>query len=39
MRDEDIRIGIAGEVLLQPVASFEIEMVGRFVQQQEVRLL
>ena len=36
--DEDVAEGIGLEVVLEPVARFEIEMVGRLVQQEQVRL-
>ena len=38
VRDEDHRVRIGVEVLLEPVARFEIEVVGRLVEQQQVRL-
>ena len=38
VRDEDDRVRIGVQVLLEPVARFEIEMVGRLVEQQQVRL-
>ena len=38
MRDEDEGVGIGFEVGLQPVAGFEVEMVGGLVEQQQVRL-
>ncbi len=39
MRDDHVRVGIAGQVLLKPVAGFEIEVVGGLVEQQQVRPL
>ncbi len=39
VRDEDERVRIGGQVLLKPVAGFEIEVVGRLVEQQQVGLL
>ena len=39
MRDQHKSVGIIAEIFFQPVAGFEIEMVGGFVQQQEVGLL
>ena len=39
VRDQHKGIGIVAEIFLQPVAGFEIKMVGRLVQQQQVRLL
>ncbi len=38
VRDEDVAVGIAEEILFEPVARFEIEMVGRLVQQQKAGL-
>ena len=38
VRDEDHRVRIGVQVLLEPVARFEIEMVGRLVEQQQIRL-
>ena len=38
MRDEDDGVRIGVQVLLEPVARLEIEMVGRLVEQQQVRL-
>jgi hypothetical protein len=38
MADEKDRIGIGGEILFQPQRAFEVEIVGRLVQQQQVRL-
>ena len=37
VRDEDDRVRIRAEVLLEPVARLEIEVVGRLVEQQQVR--
>src|SRR5207253_3379616 len=39
VRDDENRSGIRFEVILKPKQRFEIEMVGRFVEQQEVRFL
>ena len=39
VRDQHKGVGIVAEIFLQPVAGFEIEMVGGFVQQQQVGLL
>src|SRR5262245_4629962 len=36
VRDEDDRIRIRAEIFLEPVARLEIEMVGRFVQQEQI---
>src|ERR1035437_2122226 len=36
VRDQQIRVGILQEILLQPVAGFEIEMVGGLVEKQQV---
>ena len=38
VRDEDVAEGIVLEVVLEPVARLEIEMVGRLVEQQQVGL-
>ncbi len=38
MRDQHEGERVVGKVLLQPVAGFEIQMIGRLVQQQQVRL-
>ena len=38
VRDEDDRVRVGDEVLLEPVARVEIEVVGRLVEQQQVRL-
>ena len=38
MADQQDRTVIAPQVILKPQAGFEIEMVGRFVQQQQVGL-
>ena len=37
VRDEDDRVRIGAEILLEPVARLEIEVVGRLVEQQQVR--
>ena len=37
VRDEDDRVGIGAKVLLEPVAGLEVEMIGRLVEQQQVR--
>ena len=37
VRDEHVGERILQQVLLQPVARFQIEMVGRLVQQQQIR--
>src|SRR5438552_1281615 len=39
VRDQNKRVRIFGEIFFQPVASFEIEMVRRLIQKQQVRLL
>ncbi len=39
MRNENESIGISGQVLLKPVTGFEIEMIGRLVEQQQIGLL
>ncbi len=36
--DKDVAEGISAEIVLEPVAGFEIEVVGRLVEQQQVRL-
>jgi hypothetical protein len=36
VRDEDDGVRVVGEVLLEPVARLEVEMVGRLVEQQQV---
>ena len=38
VRDEDDRVRVRVQVLLEPVARFEVQMVGRLVEQQQVRL-
>src|SRR6266567_2984934 len=38
VRDEDVPEGIALEVVLKPVACFKVEMICRFVKQQQVGL-
>ena len=37
VRDENDRVGIGAEIFLEPVAGLEIEVVGRLVEQQQVR--
>jgi hypothetical protein len=37
VRDDDDGVGICREIFLEPVARLEIQVVGRFVQQQQVR--
>ena len=39
VRDQHKSVGIIVEIFLQPVACFEIKMVGGFVQQQQIGLL
>ncbi len=39
VRDEHEGVGVGAEIVLEPVARFEIEMVGGLVEQQEVGLL
>ena len=39
VRDQHKRVGIMRQIFFQPVARFEIEMVGGLVEQQQVRLL
>ncbi len=39
VRNENESIGISGQVLLKPVTGFEIEMIGRLVEQQQIGLL
>ena len=39
VRDQHKSVGIVAEIFLQPVAGFEIKMVGGLVQQQQVGLL
>src|SRR4051812_274245 len=39
MRDEYVSVGIAVQVIFQPVARLQVKMVGGLVEQQEVRLL
>src|ERR1043166_182013 len=39
VRDDEDRAGITLQIALEPKQRFEIEMVGGFVEQQEVRLL
>ena len=38
VRDEDVAEGIVLQIVLEPVARFEIEVVGRLVEQQQVGL-
>ena len=38
VRDQHVGEGILQQIFLEPVAGFEIEMVGRLVEQQQVRL-
>ena len=38
VRDEDVAVGIAVQVVLEPVARLKVEMVGRLVEQQQARL-
>ncbi len=37
MADDDDRMRIAAHIVLEPQRAFEIEIVGRFVEQQQVR--
>ena len=39
MGDHEDRAGIVAEIFLKPDERFEIEMIGRFVEQQKIRLL
>ena len=39
MRDDQDRAGVALQIVLEPEQRLEVEMVGRLVQQQQVRLL
>ena len=39
MRDQHEGVRIVAEILFQPVAGFQVEMVGGLVEQQQVRLL
>ena len=39
VRDQHVRIRIVGQVLFQPVAGFEIEVVGRLVEQEQIGFL
>ena len=39
VRDDQDRAGVALQILLEPEQRFEVEVVGRLVQQQQVRLL
>ena len=36
VRNQDERVGIGGEVLFQPIARLQVEMVGGLVQQEQV---
>src|SRR5580700_1699781 len=38
VRDEDVAERIVIEIILKPVARFKIEMIGRFVEKQEIGL-
>ena len=37
--DEDVSVGIGAQIVFEPVAGFEVEVVGRFVEQQQAGLL
>ena len=39
VRDEDVGVGIVVEIVFEPVAGFEVEVVGGLVQEQKRRLL
>ena len=39
VRDQYESVGIVAQIFFQPVAGFEIEMVGRLVEQQQIGLL
>ena len=39
MRDQHVSVRIGSQILFQPVAGFEIEMVGRLVKQKQVGLV
>jgi len=39
MRDQQQSVGIVSEIVLEPVTGFQIEVVRRLVQQEQVRLL
>ena len=39
MRDDQDRAGVALQIFLEPEQRFEVEVIGRLVQQQQVRLL
>ena len=39
MRDQDERVRVGFEIRFEPVAGFQIQVVGRFVEQQQVWLL
>ncbi len=39
VRNQHVGVGIVREIVFQPVAGFEIEMVGGFVEQQQIGLL
>ena len=38
MADDDHRAAIAPQIILEPHHAFEVEIVGRFVQQQKLRI-
>jgi hypothetical protein len=38
VRDKDVAVGIAVQVILQPVARLQIQVIGRFVEQQQAWL-
>ena len=38
MRNQHNRVRVIGQVLLQPIAGFQIQVIGGFIQQQQVRL-
>ncbi len=39
VRDEDVSVGIGAQIVLEPVAGFEVEMVRRLVEQKQAGLL
>ena len=39
MRDEDVGVGVVVEVVFEPVAGFEVEVVGGLVEQKQRRFL
>ena len=39
VRDQHVSVGILDEEFFQPISSFKIEVIGRFVQQQEIGFL